>query len=283
MVTPIRALGLGATVVTRAWRVWLLLWALTLAFAAVLVLPAAAILHADLGHSLYAARMFGNFDPQWTAEFLLKTGDAPLITVPPLAAALALAYLLLMTFLNGGVLAVFTQSSAFWPGCGRNFWRLLRLLLASLVCYALVVAVNLGLGKIGGRIWGEGMVERPVVIFGWVRAGIIVLLVLLVNMVFDYAKIRAVAWNSTLLRSIRFVAGNFIRTATTYALLCVLAAALAAVYWCASSVLPRTALGWLIVVLVVQQIFVVVRVWVRLLFFASQAAVGDLLTAATDS
>jgi hypothetical protein len=279
MVTPIRAVGLGATVVTRAWRVWLLLWALTLAFAAVLVLPAAAILHADLGHSLYAARMFGNFDPQWTAEFLFKTGNVPLITVPPLAAALVLAYLLLTTFLNGGVLAVFTQSSAFWPGCGRNFWRLLRLFLVSLVCYALVVAANLGLGKIGGRIWGEGMVERPVVIFGWVRAGIIVLLVLVVNMVFDYAKIRAVAQNSTLLRSVAFVGRNFIRTATTYALLCVLAAALAAVYWCASSALPRTALGWLIAVLVVQQVFVVVRVWVRLLFFASQAAVSDQLTA----
>jgi hypothetical protein len=271
--------GLGATAVTRAWRVWLLLWALTLAFAAVLVLPAAAILHADLGHSLYAARMFGNFDPQWMAEFLFKTGNGLLITVPPLAAALALAYLLLMTFLNGGVLAVFTQSSAFWPGCGRNFWRLLRLFVVSLVCYALVVAANLGLGKIGGRIWGEGMVERPVVIFGWVRAGIIVLLVLVVNMVFDYAKIRAVARNSTLLRSVAFVARNFIRTATTYALLCVLAAALAVVYWCASSALPRTALGWLIAVLVVQQIFVAVRVWVRLLFFASQAAVSDQLTA----
>jgi hypothetical protein len=274
MVTPIRAVLLGATAVNRAWRAWLLVWAFTLAFAGVLVLPAAAILHADLGHSLYAARMFGNFDPQWTAEFLFKTGNEPLITAPPLAAALALAYLLLMMFLNGGVLAVFTQSSAFWPGCGRNFWRLLRLFLVSLVCYALVFAANLGLGKIGERIWGEGMVERPVVLFGWVRAGTIVVLVLVVNMVFDYAKIRAVAQNSTLFRSLAFVAKNFGRTATTYALLCVLAAALTVVYWCASSALPRTALGWLIVVLVVQQIFVAVRVWVRLLFFASQTAIS---------
>ena len=268
----------GAGAVRRAWRVWLLVWAATLGFALLLAAPAAALLYGRLGHSLYAGRLFDNFDIQWLAELRLETGNTL-----PLAAATAIAlvaggYLLLIAFLYGGALAVFGGSGDFWPGCARNFWKLLRLLLLSLVSYAAVCAVYLELGQAGDRLFGQGMAERPVVIFGWVRAGVALLMFLFLNMVFDYAKIRTVSEDrrdpvDAVLDSFRFVARHWAATVGTYALVSVLAAGLAAVYWMLSGALPKTSLPWLVVAFVLQQAFVCGRVGVKLLYLAGQTEV----------
>lgn len=281
--SPVRAVGCGAAAVRRAWRVWALVWALTLAFAALVVLPAAALLGTNLGHSLYAAQMLGNFDMSWIREFQLQTAGAPLTSLPPLIIALALGYLILMTFLNGGALAVFTGTTTFWSGCGRYFSRLARLLPYALLCYGLVFAVNLGLEKAGKQIWDSSMEERPFDIYGWARALVILLLVLLVNMIFDYAKIRIVAadapsaWRAAL-GALRFVWRNFGRTASTYALVSLAGLALAAAWWMLSGVLPRTTIAWLVIVLLAQQACVLARVWIRLLYLASGTELHTALT-----
>jgi hypothetical protein len=265
-----RAIRDGAAAVKRHWRVWALVWAATVGFALVLILPAAAVLHADLGHSLYAARMLDNFNPEWGAEFLLQTGTHPAVAIPPFIGALAAGYLLVMTFLNGGALAVFTGTDTFWTGCGRNFGRLLRLLLLALACYALIFAANFALRKIGDYLWGQGMEERPVVIFGWVRAAAVVVAALFLNMVFDYAKINTVARNArnpfrTALDSFVFVTKNFGPTTGTYAGICAMVIAATAAYWALSRALP-----WLVLVILFQQAFTALRVALRLLFLASQ-------------
>jgi hypothetical protein len=282
--TPFIAVARGAATVRRTWPIWLLLWALTLAFALTMVLPGAALLYVRLGHSLWASEMLGNFDPQSVSEFLGQTGSWPLMAAAPLAALALGTYLLLVTFFSGGALTIFCErqspfaADTFWAGCGRNFWRLVRLLLVSLACYGLLAGINLGLGAAGQKLWGEGMAERPLVLFGWARAGVTALLVLFLNMVFDYARIRLVAEDGratlrTSCAALKFVLRHFGTTTGTYALICLLAAALATVYGLLSTALPRTALGWLLVVLLVQQAFVVGRVGVKLLFLAGQMEV----------
>jgi hypothetical protein len=283
-VTSVAAVVRGAGAVRRAWPVWLLVWALTLACALFIVLPAAAVLYARLGHSLYAGAMTENFDLQWLAEFRNESGNWPIAAAQPALVLIFAAYLLVATFVSGGALAVFTgeegrfTAPTFWSGCGRYFWRLLRLLLVSLVCYAVVFAVYSALARAGHWIWGHGMAERPVVLFGWVRATITLLLFLFVNMVFDYAKIRLVAENrrgalSSARASFQFVARRPGTTVAAYALISALAAALAGGYWFLSGALPRTALGWLALVLLIQQVFVACRVWLKLLYLAGQMEV----------
>ncbi len=265
----------GAGTVRRAWAVWLLLYALTLAFAVLLVAPVAALLYSRLGHSLYAARLFDNFDIQWLAEFRNEAGNWPALAAAPMIALVFGAYLLLTTFLNGGALAVYSGRDAFWSGCGRNFWRLARLLAIALACYGLVYFVHLELGRAGHALWDRGMVERPVVIFGWARAGVTLLLFLFVNMVFDYAKIGLVAQgrHDAVLAArdaFVFVARRPAATILTYALVTSLGAALAGAYWLLSGALPRGTLVWLALVFVVQQAFVAGRVAVKLLYLAAQ-------------
>lgn len=281
--TSLAAVVRGAGTVNRSWRVWLLIWLLTLAFALVAVLPIAAVMQTDLGHSLWAARMLGNFDATWMAEYVAATGSATL-AIPPIVIACGVLYLLLSAFLTGGIVSVFARADGtsgpadFWAGCGRNFWRLVRVLLWSLAAYAIAFLAGSLLDAVARKIWGEGMEERPLVIFGWFRATFVLLLLLLLNMVFDYARIRVVVEDTrktarSVLRSFRFVFCNFGLTAGTYGLVLLLGILLAALYWVLSGALPRTSLGLLLVVLIVQQVYVVLRVWVRLLCFAGQTEV----------
>jgi hypothetical protein len=278
-VTSLASVVRGAGVVRRAWPVWLLAWALTLAFALLIALPVAAVLYKSLGHSLYAGPMSQNFDIAWLAEFRNASGNWPMAAVSPALVLLFAAYLLMTTFVSGGALAVFTREEpAFWAGCGRYFWRLLRLLLVSLVCYAFVFAVYNSLGRAGHWIWGRGMLERPLVLFGWGRAAAVLLLFLFVNMIFDYAKIRLVAENRRSALSAARAAFHFVcrrpgTTLATYALISSLAAVFAGCYWLLSGALPRTALVWLALVLIVQQAFVAFRVWLKLLYLAAQVEV----------
>ncbi|HEX8985449.1 MAG TPA: hypothetical protein VF767_08460 [Bryobacteraceae bacterium] len=273
--SPMLAVLAGARLVCYAWRVWALTWAVTAAFAAIVVVPVAAVLRADLGHSLYAARMLGNFDVAWLAELQLETAGMPAVVLEPLLAAVCLAFLLVMTFLNGGALAVLAGTTTFWSGCGRNFARLARLLVYAVAGYALVLGVHSALGRIIGKLWHHSMEERPVALAGWGRAAIVVLLALLVNMIFDYAKIHAVAGDTraawrNVLGALQFVRRNFAPAAAAYAVISLAALVLAGLWWLISGVLPRTAVGWLVLVLMLQQAFVAARVWVRLWYLASQ-------------
>jgi hypothetical protein len=269
----------------------LVFWFCTLVFALVVVLPAGAILYSELGHSLYAERMLENFDLQWLAEMLNQTGGLPLSVFPPLIALVAAGYVLLSTFLAGGALTVFASEEGsyrpglFYEGCGRNFWRLFRLLLVSAVFYGVVLAVIVALKGLGRSLWGQGMEERPLVIFGWFRTGMTVLLLLVVNMIFDYAKIRLVvedsrkSWRAAL-GSVKLVFRNLGGTTATYGLVALIAVALALAYAAVCGFIPRNLALGMALLLVLQQAFVLGRIGVRLLFFGSQLEIYRGVTAA---
>lgn len=274
----------GLQVVLRTKRMWLVFWVYTVAFALAVAAPAAALLWGSLGHSLYAGRMLEDFDIQWVSEFLLETRGWPVAAFSPLVALVAAGYLLGMTFLTGGALAVFAsrepvyESGQFYRGCGKNFGRLFRLLLVSLVFYGMVLAANAGLARLGSRVWSEGIQERPLVIFGWLRGGAALALLLLVNMVFDYAKIRLVVEDSR--RAARaawaafaLAARNPGRTTGTYVLVGAIGVALLLVYAAILRAVPRTELHWLALALVIQQTLVPARMAVKLLLLASEMGV----------
>jgi len=290
---PIRAISQGARAVIRAGRMPLVFWFFTLVFALAVVLPVGAILYGDLGHSLYAERMLNNFDLQWLAEMMNRTDGLPVYVFPPLIALVAVGYILLGTFLAGGALTVFASEEGkyrpglFYEGCGRNFWRLFRLLLVSLVFYGVVLAASVALKGLGKSVWGQGMEERPLVIFGWCRSGLTVVLLLAVNMIFDYAKIRLVvedsrkSWRAAL-GAVKLVFRNLGGTLATYGLVALVAVALALGYHAVSGTIPRNQALGMLLLLVLQQAFVVGRIGVKLLFFGSQLEIYRGATAATE-
>jgi hypothetical protein len=97
-------------------------------------------------------------------------------------------------------------------------------------------------------------------------------------MVFDYAKIRLVVEDSR--KSLRAALGSFRlvwrhpgQTSLTYTLVTLVAVLLVVVYAPLCGAIPRGRGYWLLLVLLVQQAYMLVRLGVRLLFYASQTEV----------
>jgi hypothetical protein len=252
----------------------------TVGFAVLAALPLSALLYADLGHSLYTP----HFD--YLLELYNKTEGWPLAALAPAAVLAGAGFALLGVFLSGGALAAILGRAGdmpgFFAGGGRHFWRLLRLLLLAAVLGALVLGAGAAAGHLGRRIWGEGLEERPLAIFTWFRWAIVMLLCLGVGMVFDYARIRLVFEDRrsavrSLLGALGFVAAHPGRTTALYALLWAAAIAVAVVYLALSAVLPRSGLGWLALVFLLQQAFVWARCAIKLLFLTKQAGLYTAL------
>ncbi|HWR51691.1 MAG TPA: hypothetical protein VN428_11325 [Bryobacteraceae bacterium] len=276
--TGFSAVRAGIRQVMAARRLWLTYYVATLGFGIAAALPLALLLGSSLGGTTWPERMNGRFDLDWLFEFVYRSGDTASTTFGPVVLALGAGYVLLTTFLSGGAIAHFASgtqrydAAVFWGACGRNFGRLLRLVVYSVIFYAIVLMANSALAALGGRIWAESMEERPVAIYGWARAAVTLLLLLYVNMVVDYARVRLVVDDSrkslrAALGSFGFVARNFGVAAGAFAIVFALFAALVGTGHVLVRVLP-----WVLVI-IVQQGFVFGRILVKLLFYASETQV----------
>jgi hypothetical protein len=146
----------------------------------------------------------------------------------------------------------------------------------SAVFYGAAMAVNNQLAGLGQKIWGEGSEQTPLVYWGWGRTALLLAMLGLIGVIFDYARIRLVAMDSrgavrSALASARLVFANPGKTAGLYAAVWAIALAILAVYYCVSRVVAQTSVGLVIVLLAVRQGMVLAKVSTQLLFYASEA------------
>jgi len=278
-----------------------------------LTLPLASVLRNaiidDLGQSLTAGRVADGVDYGWWQEFEQRAGGlattfrpsiigfaAPIGNVSDLAdhaslpaaiAAAVGAYLLIWAFLVGGVLDRYarqrpTRPAGFFSACGVYFFRFLRLGLMALFAYALLFGLVHGwlFDGLYDRLTRDVTVERSAF---FVRLGLYVLFGLLVggvNLVFDYAKIRAVVEDrrsmiGALRAGARFVWRHRTATIGLYLVVGCLFALILAAY---AAVAPGVwGPGWSTVRgLALAQLYVLARLWVKLVFYASETSLFQL-------
>jgi hypothetical protein len=213
---------------------------MTFALALPLALTLRGMLQDHLGRSLAANDAADGVNTDWWQEFTAQasgigTSFTPSVIgfaavldnvggmldaqakVTPVAAALA-AYLIGWTFLSGGILDRYARqrpirAHAFFSACGVYFFRFLRLgIVAGLVYWLLFAYVHTWLFTDWyGRINRGLGIERTAMFWRFGMYAIFGLLLLIVNLVFDYAKIRAVVEDRrSMLGAIRAALG-FIR------------------------------------------------------------------------
>ena len=193
------------------------------------------------------------------------------------------AYLLLWLFLSGGLIDRYarirpTRSAGFFTACGVYFVRFLRLApVAALAYYLLFAWVHPWLfDDLYGHLTRDLTVERTA--FFW-RVGLYALFGLLLvacNLVFDYARIRAVVEDrysmlGSVVAGFRFIRRNAAGVFGLYALNGLLWLLVLAVYALAAPGAGSGGAGaWLGAL--VGQLYLVARLWVKLVFYASQTA-----------
>ena len=264
-------------------------------------------LRAHMGNSLMADEALRGANFQWWSEYsaaqpvdgLTRTFSTSIIGFavvldnvstlldrgrrPAGVLMLGAAYLLVWLFLAGGILDRYarrrpTRAHEFFSACGVYFIRFLRLApIIGITYYALFAYVHPWLfDGLYGRITHDLAAERTA--FFW-RLGFYLLFGLLLvgaNLVFDYAKVRAVVEDrrsmiGAVSAGARFVRRNLGAVAALYLMDALLFVLVVALY---GLVAPGAggggALLWL--GLLVSQLYVVARLWVRLVFFASSVA-----------
>jgi len=215
--------GRGFMATGRVSKMVLFLFVVNLLFSLLLAIPMYNSLKDSFGRSEAGSRMAKGFDYVWWEEFRdeakgLETTFSPSVigkgailtnlenliqmrfySLPPILLVFGLFYIILHTFLAGGILSIFNQDAPrftmkeFIQGAGSHFLRFFGLMLFSwLFIIAIGVFLQEGFISIISEISSNSLSE---VIPFYLRLGFSVLtfiLLLFIQMVFDYARIKVV-------------------------------------------------------------------------------------------
>ena len=269
-------------------RMLVLYWFVHTLCALVAALPASAVAVAPLARSSLADELLRQFDFAWLAEWYANGGESAL---PALAGAAIMAAALLWVvsvFLAGGAVALIADVDSpyspalFWQNAGRNFWRFLRLSLYFLIVYAVVYAASGLIVRFADAIWGEGLAAAPLVRAGQVRLGLLIVLFGLISTASDFAKVRLVFSDSrqslrACLGSLRLAARNPGVIFWLWACFASAGAAAAWLYVESANRLETRPGAWLAVLVLVQQAYVLMRIYLRFAAWGAAAELDPLL------
>ena len=295
----------GVRRVNRAPYVLAGMFLMTLLVALPLSLALRGMIETHLGRSLTADTVAAGVDYGWWQEFSAQASGLGTTFVPsligfgavldnisglldntPLATTIAgatLAWLVIWTFLSGGVLDRFarnrpTRTAGFFAACGTHFWRFLRLGLLGWFVYLFLFQIvhRLMFEDAYSRLVRDLAVERRA--FALRLAGYLIFGALLVffTMLFDFARVRIVVEDrrsalAALLASSRFVRRHFGSVAALYLLNAAVFLILLAVYAATSLGAPRSGLQ-MAAVLLLGEVYILARHYLKLLFYASETA-----------
>jgi len=278
---------------------------LTLASTVPFALALGRAIETHLGRSLEAGAAADGVNYDWWQQFLAQASgigatftpavigfastlgtlsrvlDATGETLP--IAALVTAYLLVWTFLSGGILDRYarrrpTGAYGFFGAAGACFWRLLRLAFLAAIAYGLLFAYvhEWLLDDAYGRLTRDLTSERAA--FAWRAAlyGLFGALLVAVNVSFDYAKIRLVVEDrrsafSALRSALAFVARHTDRVLVLYGINA-LAFVLVVAVWAVVAPGAGRADWTMWAAFAGTQLYILARLVLKLQFMASQTA-----------
>jgi hypothetical protein len=302
------------------WRVLsspglvLWLWLVNLAVALPGAWVMSELIRASIGESLVDERLTESFDMGWYGEFEaaakgLETTFTPTVVGAgafynnleawlqgemfegfPGLVGLGVLYAVLWALFVGGILDRYSAParfslSRFFSSGGRFFFRFLRLAVISGLLYYLIYRFAGWLFSWVQRATIDVTVERTVLLYTLMAAVLVILLLTLVNMAFDYAKIATFKEDrrSTLLAAVRgvgFVLSHPIKTMGLYYGLGAVGVLLLALYaWIAPGANQSTVTGVALAFLV-GQAFLIVKLMLRLTFYASQMMLYETVSTA---
>ncbi len=281
------------------------LFVLTLATALPLSYIVRGMIAAHLGASLAAEAAASGTNYGWWQEFTAQASGLGQTFVPsiagfgavldnldgiadnlPMVTALAVVtggWLVVWSFLSGGILDRLargrkTRAHGFFAACGVHFWRLLRLGVIVLIVYAFLFGYVHGWLLTTGfdRVTRDVTVERTAFILRGLGYLLFGSLVVACNLAFDYARIRLVVEDrrsavGALLAGLRFLRRHLGAALGLYALNAVAFILLVAAYGLLAPGAPRA--GWsLAAVLLVGELYILGRLSLKLIFYASETA-----------
>jgi hypothetical protein len=268
----------GLKTVNHNKRMLFVLFGIQFIFALIILLPLQAELSKMLEYSLMGQEALDGRGANVFVEFLGHHSET-ISSGKSLLLGMGLLYLFTTIFLNGGILGIFTKkdekfsAKVFFENAGHYFGRFFRLFLFSLVFLTLAIIIFIILQSLAKAIAGDSeSLKVTLYIILYVK---LLVLIFLVNMTFDYAKIKTVIEERkgmfrTGLLAWRFVFKNFGKTMGLYYLIILQGILALLLYTFGFRIIGGITGGSIILLFLWQQFYVMFRTWIRLQFYASQ-------------
>lgn len=271
-------------------RMILIILLTNLAFALTLTLPIYDALVESTGHSVEARRLLNYPDWNWLTDFAAAQ-SARFSGLSAVSLGIVLIYVIIHTYFAGGILSLLAEgrrftARAFFAEAGRLFPRLFRLMLLSLAFYyALDRVFNGYAADWVTRLTENSRVENTAFYGNLARQGLYVALFFFVNMIFDYAKIDAVARDGTfmlgsLFAALGFVFRNLVNTLGLYYIMAGVQGLVLMVFSVLDGWITRQSTLGLALGIALSQILLFARVGFRVACFAGEMNLYSALSPA---
>lgn len=287
-------------------RMIILLLVINLAFSLILAVPMYHSLKDSFGNSLVGERMAEGFDYLWWEEYrdeaqgLEQTFTPSIIgkgailnnlegmiqlrvfDLPPVILIFGLLYIILHTFLAGGILSLFRKGDTkfalkdFFQGAGSLFFRFFLLMLFSWVFFLIIGQVVKGsFDSILSSMRETAFSEVTPFYWGLVFSAVVFFLFLFIQMVFDYGRIKIVLEDrpnvlTSAAGAFGFVFRHLGSTLGLFYLLFLVQIVFTLIYILIQGIIPQSSFLGVALAFLFQQIFIFGLIWIRCWLYSSQ-------------
>ncbi len=286
--TTLRALIAGFRSTNKSLRIVVLLYAFNLAIAAILAWGFRSVLTSALGDSMSLERLVKDFDYTVYSDFMFKDGGKIYALLGQLTWLLVF-YGLVNTLLGGGILVALRDGEealslrAFFGNCGYYFFRFFRLLLVFGIIGVFLGFIYTGVaGVVYSAVTSGAVSEVWPFTLAVILFVIFLLVVMVIAMMSDYAKIATVADDArgmlkTSWTGIKFVFRHFLSTSLLQIGVILLTVLGVALYLFLEGWIGLAAPITVLVMFLVQQLSVGWKVYTRVVTFGSELALFGIL------
>ena len=264
-----------------------LLWGANASSAFLLAIPVYAVLLDNLNHSILSDKLALNSDYIWFIQFM-NNYKSNLSEIPFMLYGMMGIYLLIQTFFLGGLISIFNfpqknHTVDFFYGGVKYFVRFTKLMLFSLLFFGLAFLINDYLGKIILSFFKNSENEMLEFVFMSLRYILLIFLIGVVSIISDYSKINIAVKDSfyvirTLFNTVVFLKNNFIKVFLLFLMVAVFGAIGAIIYNLVRVTIPETPFYFLIVSFILQQMLIIFRLLIRMLFYSTEVILfNDLI------
>lgn len=261
-------------------RMAVYLWLFNIMFSLLIAAPFYFLIRNEASRSLMGDQLVRGVDFYFLGDLIAKYADTGALLSGGIILPV-LFFILLSLFFNGGIIGrLFAQTEKpslkdFLSDGARYYIRFFRVFLISLFVYALVFGLLYRM--IGGifEVWTKNAVsERPLIWAANLKFIILLLLFSIVRMFFDYVRIRLVAEDSkktirATLLTFGFVFKRFFKAWGLYITAALVTLGFGVIYLLGLKVIPNSGILF-IVLLLWQQIYVISKMWTKILFFSGE-------------
>jgi hypothetical protein len=228
-------------------------------------------------------KTLANFIYSFFVRWELNLGPASLLFF------LSLLYVCVNTFLAGGFIGIYAKDypssfTEFLMDGAKYFGKFFRLALIALILYYLFYAFIVDWINGSISLWTQNEASEVIPYrYYMIRNFVVLFLISLLAMIFDYARIRMVIDDRTSsfgasLAGAGFAMSNFLSTYGLYLLLIVVGVALMVLYALFESIIPQNSYWPLVVLFLVQQLYMLFRFWLKATFYAGQTRLYQEVT-----